>query len=72
MLNQFDDIIVSVLRTASGVTDGYIQNMGREIGDKINDLVENTETDADDLAKEKVVLFLEAAITELKVEGVDD
>ena len=41
------------------------------VGDKLNDKIEGTETQLDDLAKEQLVAGLQAMINELKVEGVD-
>lgn len=72
MFNAVEPFIVAGLTSASSLTDGYIVNAANQLGDKINDAIESTETQLDDLAKDKAVLFLETVLGQLKVDGVDE
>lgn len=58
----------SILVTKFG--DQLVEIMTR-VGDRLNDKIEGTETQLDDLAKETLVKGLEAMIGELKVDAVD-
>lgn len=50
--------------------DKLIEVLAR-VGDKLNDKIEGTETQLDDMAKVQLVAGLQAMIDELKVDGVD-
>ena len=59
-------------RSAAAEVDDDIEAKFRQLGDKINDKIEGTETQLDDFAKERLVKGLKAFVAELEVEGVDN
>jgi hypothetical protein len=56
LVTQYGDKIVEILRA---------------VADRLNDKIEGTQTQLDDITKETLVTGLEAMIVELKVDAVD-
>jgi len=72
ILSSLEPLAFLALNSVAGMLDDEAVEIGAKLGDKLNDLIESTETEFDDYAKARLVVGLEAAIAQLKVEGVDD
>ena len=71
MLKLLESVLVFALSTLVANYRDKIVEFFTSVGDKLNDKIEGTETQLDDIAKGELVLGLNALIAELAVDGVD-
>lgn len=70
-MKLLETILLFALSTLVTKYQDKVVEFCAKIGDKLNDKVEETETQLDDTGKELLVQGLNAMIAELKVEGKD-
>lgn len=71
MLKVLESILLFAVSTLITRYQEEVIGLFTRVGDKLNDKIEETDTELDDAGKTLLVQGLEAMIGELKVEGVD-